>query len=208
MSERSRDTHRAPESGTDEEGFAEASEAEETGLPGSPAASGEVPEAESEFVRVRREAGENYDRLVRISADFENYKKRVEREKTEFIKYANEELIKDFLSVIDNLERAMDHAKKDADAQGLIQGVEMILKQFKDLLAKYGVREIKALKEPFDPNLHEAMMHEVVDDHDENIVIDEFQKGYILKDRLLRPSMVKVSKKGQRKADVGMQEED
>jgi molecular chaperone GrpE len=84
----------------------------------------------------------------------------------------------------------------------------MVLKQFKDVLEKYGVREVQAFGEPFDPNVHEAMMHEMEEDFDDNTVIEVFQKGFIFKDRLLRPSMVKVSKKPEKKVDAGMKEDE
>jgi molecular chaperone GrpE len=161
---------------------------------------------ESELEKAKREVRENYDKFLRVFAEFENYKKRMERERAEFIKYANEGLIKDHLSVVDNFERAVEQAGENTHAEGLVQGMEMVLKQFKEIHEKYGVREIQALGEPFDPNLHEAMMHEVSNDHDENTVIGELQKGYILKDRLLRPTLVKVSKKAEKNADVSLED--
>ncbi len=162
---------------------------------------------EDELSRFRREAQENYDRFVRVYAEFENYKKRAVKEKTDFIKYAHEGLVKALLGVIDNLERAVDESKKNSHAEGLVEGVEMVLNQFKDILDKHGVREVQAEGAPFDPNLHEAMMHEDSEEHEDNTVIEEFQKGYILNDRLLRPALVKVSRKVDTKADVGLSEE-
>ncbi len=168
----------------------------------------EIPEVveESELEKAQRETRGNYDKFLRVFAEFENYKKRMERERAEFIKYANEGLIKDFLGVVDNFERAVEQAGENTQAEGLVQGMKMILKQFKEIHEKYGVREIQALGEPFDPNLHAAMMHEVSNDHDENTVIGELQKGYILKDRLLRPTLVKVSKKAEKNADVSLED--
>lgn len=151
---------------------------------------------ESDLEVAQREAKENYDKFLRVYAEFENYKKRMEREKSEFLKYANEGLIKEMLVVIDNLDRAVAQARQNAETESLVEGVEMILRQIKEIMEKHGVRELRSLGEPFDPNLHEAMMHEVANDHDENTVIDEFQKGYVFKDRLIRPALVKVSKKG------------
>jgi molecular chaperone GrpE len=161
----------------------------------------------SELSQYRREAQENYDRFVRVYAEFENYKKRAVKDKTEFIKYANEGLVKALLGVIDNLERAVDESKKNAHAEGLVEGVEMVLNQLKDILDKHGVREVQAQGAPFDPNLHEAMMHEDSEEHEDNTVIEEFQRGYILNDRLLRPALVKVSRKVEKKADVELSEE-
>ncbi len=168
---------------------------------------GSVAEQEDELSRYRREAQENYDRFVRVYAEFENFKKRAVKEKADFIKYANEGLVRALLGVIDNLERAVDESKKNTHAEGLVQGVEMVLNQFKDILDKHGVREVQAEGTPFDPNLHEAMMHEDSEEHEDNTVIEEFQKGYILNDRLLRPALVKVSRKVDAKADVGLSEE-
>jgi molecular chaperone GrpE len=162
---------------------------------------------EDDLVDAQREAKESYDRFLRVHAEFENYKKRMEKERSELIKYANEGLIKQLLEVMDNLERALDQAEQNAHAEGLVEGVKMILKQMRDILGKHGVSEVEALGKSFDPNLHEAMMHELADDEEENTVIDEFQKGYILKDRLLRPALVKVSKKSENKVDAGPSEE-
>ncbi len=167
----------------------------------------EQPEENRELIQAQQMAKENHDRFLRVAAEFENYKKRVEKEKSDLIKYANEGLMKELLGVIDNLERALEQAEQNAQAESLLEGIRMILKQLKDILGKHGVSEIQALGETFNPNLHEAMMHETADEHAENTVIDEFQKGYVLKDRLLRPSLVKVSKKSPDKADVGLSEE-
>ncbi len=167
----------------------------------------ESPEESPELIQARQEVRENYDRFLRVAAEFENYKKRVEKEKSDLVKYANEGLIKDLLGVIDNLERALEQAEQNAQSESLVEGIAMILKLMKDTLGKHGVLEIRALGKAFNPNLHEAMMHEAADEHAENTVIDEFQKGYVLKDRLLRPSLVKVSKKSPDKADVGTAEE-
>ncbi len=175
---------------------------EEGGKPAS------ASEDMTEIERVKREAQENYDRLVRVYAEFENYKKRMEKEKVEFIKYAHEGLFKDLLGVVDNLERAVAESKKNIQSEGLARGVEMVLKQLKDTFEKYGVRPVQAEGLPFDPNLHEAMMHEPSEEHEENTVIEELQKGYVLKDRLLRPALVKVSKKIVKESDGGQAQEE
>jgi len=167
----------------------------------------EQPEENRALVQAQQEARENHDRFLRVAAEFENYKKRMEKEKSDLIKYANEGLMKELLGVIDNLQRALEQAEQNAQAESLVEGIRMILKQMEDTLGKHGVFEIQALGKAFNPNLHEAMMHEAANEHAENTVIDEFQKGYVLKDRLLRPSLVKVSKKSPDKADVGLTEE-
>jgi len=169
-------------------------QADET--PAADAGEGAVESEENDLEVAQRQAKESYDKFLRVYAEFENYKKRMEREKSDFLKYANEGLIKELLPVIDNLDRAVGQARQKAEAQSLVEGVEMILRQIKEVMEKHGVKELQSLGEPFDPNVHEAMMHEIADDHDENTVIDELQKGYIFKDRLIRPALVKVSKKG------------
>ncbi len=149
-------------------------------------------------------AEENYERLLRVTADFENYKKRIEREMNDFRKFANESLVKEILPMIDNLERALEiEYEKDGDAfEGLREGVEMTLKGLRDGLKKFGVVPMEALEKPFDPNLHHAVSQEESDKHPENTVTQELQKGYMLGDRLLRPPMVVVSKRPETKGET------
>ena len=150
-------------------------------------------------------AEENYDRLLRVTADFENYKKRMEREMNDFRKFANESLIKDILPIVDNLERAIaiPYEKNNEDAlRGMREGVEMTLKGLVDSLEKLGVVQIETLEKPFDPNFHQAISQEESGQHPENTVLQEFQKGYMLRDRLLRPAMVIISKKPDAKAEA------
>ncbi len=138
---------------------------------------------------------ENYDRFLRVSAEFENYKKRSDREMSEFKKFANESLTRDILSVIDNLERAMISSNADNKTNSaLMEGVDMTLKEILKILEKFNVTPFESLKKTFDPNFHQAVMTEETDEYDENIVINELQKGYMIHDRLLRPAMVVVSK--------------
>jgi molecular chaperone GrpE len=148
-------------------------------------------------------AEENYDRLLRVTAEFENYKKRMAREMSEFRKFANESLMKDVLLTVDNLQRALETptGNHEKALDGMREGVEMTLKALLDTLEKHGVEPIKALKQPFDPNLHHAVMQEESDEDPENTVSQELQKGYIINDRLLRPAMVVVSKKAAPKED-------
>jgi molecular chaperone GrpE len=134
------------------------------------------------------------DRLLRLHAEFENYKKRMARERSEFMKFANEALILEFLPVLDNLERAVVTARSAADAQPVAEGLEMILRLFQATLEKAGVKAIEALGHEFDPNLHQAVAQVDSPDGRDSIVVEEVQKGYLLDGRLLRPSMVKVSK--------------
>ncbi|MDY6838155.1 MAG: nucleotide exchange factor GrpE [Thermodesulfobacteriota bacterium] len=149
-------------------------------------------------------AEENYERVLRVTADFENYKKRVEREMNDFRKFANESLVKEMLPIVDNLERAICTGKKgNEDAlEALRQGVEMTLKGLMDGLKKFGVVPVDALKKPFDPNFHQAVSQEETERFPENTVCQELQKGYMLQDRLLRPAMVVVSRKPDTGVDV------
>ena len=134
------------------------------------------------------------DRLLRLHAEFENYKKRMARERSEFVKFANEALILEFLPVLDSLERALATARSAAEAQAVAEGLEIILRLFQTTLEKVGVKVIEALEREFDPNLHQAAAQVESPDGRDNIVMEEVRKGYLLEGRLLRPSMVKVSK--------------
>jgi molecular chaperone GrpE len=140
------------------------------------------------------EAKEAYDRLLRVTADFENYKKRSSREMEEFKKYANQSLLKEMLSVVDNMELAItssgDGKKSD---KPLIEGLNLTLNEILRVFEKFNVTPIEALGKTFDPAYHEAVMREETDDYPENTVISEFQKGYLIHDRLLRPAMVVVA---------------
>jgi len=131
--------------------------------------------------------------LKRLQADFENYKKRQEKKQKEFIEFANEKLINNFLSVIDNLERALDSTKKEKNVEAIRQGVNNILKNFYNILSKEGVKPIKSIGSKFDPYKHEAVMRIETDKYSEDTVTEEFRKGYYIKSKVLRPSMVKVA---------------
>ncbi len=139
-----------------------------------------------------KQAEENYDRFLRAQAELENYKKRVEREKTSLVKYGNEELIKAILPVVDNMERALDQPPGE-NPDGLMEGIRITRDQLLQVLEKFGVTPIAAAGVPFDPSKHEAMMQVQSADHEPNVVVSEFQKGYFLNDRLLRPAMVSVA---------------
>lgn len=130
------------------------------------------------------------NKLLRLQADFLNYKSRTEKEKVKYYNNAIEDLVCEMLPILDNFERALENLDSD---ENLSQGVEMILNQFKNLLNKYGVEEIDALGKKFDPNLHHGVSTEESDEK-EDTVIEVFQKGYKLKDKVIRPSMVKISK--------------
>jgi molecular chaperone GrpE len=136
-----------------------------------------------------------YQKYIRLAADFENYKKRLAKEKADVIAYGNEELIKALLNVIDNLERALDHADADEDPKPLIEGVKLVHKQFLSCLEKFGVQFVDASPgEEFDPRLHQAIERVESPDFTPGLIISEMLRGYTLKDRLLRPALVVVSK--------------
>jgi molecular chaperone GrpE len=140
------------------------------------------------------EAKETYDRLLRVSADFENYKKRSAREIEEFRKYANQALLKEMLTVVDNLQLAINSSnhRKKAD-NNLIEGLNLTLNEILRVFEKFNVKPIEAQGQTFDPAFHEAVMREETDDVPENTVVSEFQKGYLIHERLLRPAMVVVA---------------
>lgn len=154
----------------------------------------EVEELKKKLEEKEKEAKENYDRLLRMAADFENYKKRAAKEKEEWTKFANEDLLKGVLPFIDNLERAVNHAQKVNDTGVLIEGVRLTLQQLLQSLSKFGLSSFESTGKPFDPAVHEAMLVVETDQYEPNQVIEEFQKGYLLNDRLLRPATVSVSK--------------
>ncbi len=136
---------------------------------------------------------EYMERLERLQADFENYKKRQEKKQKEFIEFANEGLINNLLSVIDNLERALDSTKNEKDIKAIKEGINNTLKGFTNILKKEGVMPMESIGHRFDPYRHEAVMKTETDKHSEDIVTEEFQKGYYIKSKVLRPAMVKVA---------------
>ncbi|TCO80055.1 nucleotide exchange factor GrpE [Marinisporobacter balticus] len=154
----------------------------------------EMNECSMEFEKIKEENKELNNKYLRMTADFQNYRKRAEKEKSDIYNFANEKLMIDLLPTIDNLERAMQSYTDEGKDASLAEGMEMILKQFLDVCHKNGVEEIEAMKKEFDPNYHHAVMQEENDDYDANIIIDVFQKGYTLFGKVIRPSMVKVSK--------------
>lgn len=153
-----------------------------------------IKEIEAKLKTAQEESKQTYDRLLRVSAEFENHKKRSAREMDEFRKFANESLIKEMLLVVDNLERAINSSNDAKQANsGLVQGVDITLKEILKIFEKFNVKPVESLKKRFDPSFHQAVMTEETDDYTEHTVINELQKGYMMHDRLLRPAMVVVS---------------
>jgi molecular chaperone GrpE len=137
------------------------------------------------------------EKLVWMAADFDNYKKRALKEKDEFLKFSQASVLKEFLVVVDNLERAASSIPADDQDKGLLslkQGVELTLKQFHSVLEKHGVSKVKTVGEKFDPRLHEVMFQEETDKFPDDTVMEELQSGYQLHERVLRPALVKVAK--------------
>ncbi len=150
-------------------------------------AKGELQEVLSQ---TQKEAKDMFDRLTRVSADFENYKKRVSREKDDAIKFGNEKILKELLPVLDNLVRALGVSTENSP---LAQGVKLVAKQFEDGLGKFGVVGFDSLGRTFDPQKHEAVGSRADDTVPAQHVCEEFQRGYVLHERLLRPALVIVS---------------
>ena len=154
---------------------------------------------EFEYLKLKEEAGkaaEYWDRLLRVQADFDNTRKRLEREKQDFVKFANEGIILELLNILDDLERTVDLAQsKHQDLSAFLKGVEMILAHLYEMLKEYGVKPIEAQGKLFDPNYHEALMQAENKDVPEHTILEELQKGYLLNDRVIRTAKVKVSKK-------------
>ena len=154
----------------------------------------EIEKLRQDLAAKELEAKKNYDLYLRQVADLENFKKRVAREKEEAIRYGNEALVKDLLPILDNVERAVEHAELGGNGKPLLTGIEMVLKGFLEVLEKHGVTQISAKGEPFNPQKHEAFAQVESTDHEPNTVVEELHKGYFMADRLLRPSLVSVAK--------------
>lgn len=152
----------------------------------------DVQQLRSELAEEKAKAEDYFNRLVRLQADFENYRKRTQREKEEYFKYASASLCEQLLPVIDNFHLAL--AARDEDPSNVVKGVEMIYRQLEEILQREGLTPIETVGQEFDPAKHEAVMQEETQEHPENMVIAELRRGYYLKDRLLRPAMVKVAK--------------
>ncbi|MBE9486274.1 MAG: nucleotide exchange factor GrpE [Chloroflexi bacterium] len=148
----------------------------------------------AEVEQVQAEVQIHQEQYLRTLADMENLRKRTQREKEELAKYANENILREILPVIDNLERAVEHAEQAENSEGLLEGVQMTLEQFGQVLTRFGVERVESLGQPFDPALHQAMGQLETDEYPANTVARQMQKGYQLNERLLRPAMVMVAK--------------
>ncbi len=160
---------------------------------GAEAAAEPEPQAEK-----APEAQEYYERLLRLAAEMENLKKRQEKEKAELLQFANENLIKELLPVVDNLELALEHGRQLETPPPLLEGLEMVYQGFLKALTRFGVTPIASVGQPFDPAFHNAVMQEETADAADSTILKELQKGYLLQSRLLRPAMVVVAKNTQK----------
>lgn len=154
---------------------------------------GEPPAQNPDLRRLESQLAAERERMLRLRADFDNYRKRTERERGEIERYALADMLRELLPVVDNLERALSVPSAQGDGEDLRKGVEMIVRQFHELLKRYGLVPIVALGERFDPSVHEAVFQEESDGIVVPTVAVELQRGYRLNDRLLRPSLVKVA---------------
>jgi len=155
-----------------------------------------IPDSDlqSQVDALARDKAALYDQLLRRAAEFENFRRRIERERSDAYQRARVEVLVEFLPVVDNFERALSSLENSGgDAEALRHGVELIHKQFKDALTKFGLEPVQAIGQTFDPHLHEAVTIEPTDKHKENTIIEEFQRGYKIGDKLLRPAKVKVA---------------
>ena len=154
---------------------------------------------EPEYLELKAEvekAKECQDKLLRAQADFDNLRKRLEKERVEFLKYANEEILLELLNVLDDLERTINLAEdKHEDLNAFLKGVEMILAHLYDMLKQHGVKPIEAEGKVFDPHYHEALMQVENKDLPEHTIVEVLQKGYLMHERVIRTAKVKVSKK-------------
>jgi len=172
-----------------------------SGVPQSPA--DEVGRLQGELTKKEAEAKENYDRYLRAVADLDNFKKRSQRERVETLRFGQEPLIRDLLPVVDNLERAVGHAEGGGNGKPLVEGVNLVLRSLLDLLEKHGVSRIEARGEAFDPARHEAVARIELTDQEPNRVVDQYQPGYLLHDRLLRAAQVTVSTRAAKPVESG-----
>ena len=161
----------------------------------SPAGEVSIETLKDELGKKEAEYKEMNDKYLRALAEMDNFRKRVAREQSESVKFANEKILCDLLSVVDNMERAVLHSREKKDFDVLIDGLELTMKEFNSVFDKYGVKCIESVGQPFDPNRHHAVAIIESESHQDNTIVEEFRKGYVLNDRILRPSLVSVSKK-------------
>lgn len=160
-----------------------------------PADSQDTPDVAALLAEKTRECDDAKDRHLRLYAEFENYKKRTQRDQMDYVKYAAEKVLKELLPVADNLERAIAHARSVRADQTILDGLDLIGRQFRDALQKSGAEPIAALGRPFDPAVHQALAQVESTEHEPDTVVEEAQRGYLLHGRILRPALVTVARR-------------
>jgi molecular chaperone GrpE len=163
----------------------------------APAPSAAMPQLQHQLEEKTREAQENYERYLRLAAEMENLKKRLEREKADLLQFANESLIKELLPVVDHLELALEHGRQAATPAPFLEGLELVQQGFLKALGRFGVTPLVTVGQQFDPAYHNAVMQESAPEVPDCTVLKELQKGYLLHGRLLRPAMVVVARNTQ-----------
>jgi molecular chaperone GrpE len=156
---------------------------------------GRIADLEAKLKEAQKKADENYDRYLRAVAELDNYRKRALREKADAINYGNENLLRDILPLLDGMDRALEHAGKSDDFEAFKTGLQMLREQLFGCMKKHHVAPIDSLNQNFDPAVHEALMQVASDRHEDNQIVEEFEKGYTLNGRLLRPAKVSVCKR-------------
>jgi molecular chaperone GrpE len=154
----------------------------------------DIEQIESDLEKARREAGGYLDSLQRLKAEFDNFRKRVQKERTEFLKLAAQGVIGDLLPVMDNFERALAHEIHGDQVEKFKDGLQLVYSQMLDVLAKEGLSALEPVGEPFDPTRHEALMQVESEEYSEGVIVKVLEKGYVLNDRVIRPAKVMVSK--------------
>lgn len=147
----------------------------------------------TELEQAKEQADEHYQRYLRTQADFDNFRRRTMKEKEDLAKYASAKVITELLPVLDNFERALSTGQEASETESFVKGVDMIFRQIQQVMEQEGVQPMNAVGEPFNPEFHQAIMQVESDEYEEGFVVEEVQKGYMLKDKVLRPAMVKVS---------------
>ncbi|MCM3339641.1 nucleotide exchange factor GrpE [Paenibacillus sp. MER TA 81-3] len=147
----------------------------------------------TELEQAKEQADEHYQRYLRTQADFDNFRRRTMKEKEDLAKYASAKVITELLPVLDNFERALSTGQEASETESFVKGVDMIFRQIQQVMEQEGVQPMNAVGEPFNPEYHQAIMQVESDEYEEGFVVEEVQKGYMLKDKVLRPAMVKVS---------------
>jgi molecular chaperone GrpE len=195
MLKRSKDTKNEVEENLTPEGVGAESEAEQSPKAANEGIEAELAELQAQLAEKDKELGDFKDKYLRVLAESENIRKRVRQQADESVRLQRENLLRDLLPIIDNLERALGAARGGGNGKPIVEGVEMVLRSMFDLLRGHGVSQVNTVGQPFDPQLHEAVDHVVSQEHAPNTVIEEFHRGYQIGDKTLRPARVSVAKR-------------